>query len=133
MVSVIISSADSQMLQQVKLNIDKTIGVPYEILAFDNADGAKGICEIYNEGIANAAYDIMCFMHEDIAMLTNEWGKKLKDLFSRHSKLGIIGIAGATFKSVMPSGWLSPRSRNIERSHMWQSFKFKNHKPFLLT
>lgn len=124
MVSIIIASADPQLLQQVKVNIDETIGLPYEILAFDNAGGATGICEIYNQGIRRARHAILCFMHEDIAFKTTGWGQVVQELFARHSRLGIIGMAGSTYKSVMPSGWTSQGSPESERSNLLQSFKY---------
>ena len=74
MISVIISSAKKELVTQVTKNITDTIAVEFEIIAFDNSNGEKGICEIYNQGIKKARYDVLCFMHEDIAMITPGWG-----------------------------------------------------------
>jgi hypothetical protein len=124
MISVIIASADPKLLAQVRINVEETIGLPYEVLAFDNRDGAKGICEIYNEGIVQAKFDLLCFMHEDIAFETKDWGKITRDIFDQHPQLGIIGIAGSTYKSIMPTGWASQGSPESERSNLLQSFKY---------
>lgn len=124
MISIIIASANPQLLQNVKANIDETIGVPYEVLAFENGDGAKGICDLYNEGIRKAKHDILCFMHEDIKFVTNKWGGLVWDAFQQHTKVGIIGIAGSTFKSIMPIGWPSQGSHETERCHLLQSSKY---------
>jgi hypothetical protein len=105
MISVIICSADAVELEKVKQNISETIGVPYEIIAIDNSDGRKGICAAYNEGAARAAYGILCFMHEDIEMKTPGWGEKVIEIFNTNNKLGLIGVAGGGYKSVVPSGW----------------------------
>lgn len=105
MLSVIISSANSSLLADVRKNIADTIAVPHEIIAFDNSNGKRGICEIYNEGIQKAKYELLCFMHEDIAIKTAGWGKIIKSKFDEHGDYGLLGIAGSDYKSVAPSGW----------------------------
>lgn len=105
MISVIICSARKEDLVQVSLSIEKTIGVPYEIISFDNSDGKKGICELYNAGTKQARYDLLCFMHEDIEMLSENWGSKVAGIFEENMQLGLIGIAGGGYKSVVPSSW----------------------------
>jgi len=105
MISVIISSANPSLLADAGKNIEDTIGVPYEIIAFDNRDGKKGICEIYNEGIQRAAHEILCFMHEDICIKSEGWGKIINNKFAEHSEYGLLGIAGSDYKSLAPSGW----------------------------
>jgi glycosyltransferase involved in cell wall biosynthesis len=105
MISVIICSANKKALELVTQNIEDTIGVPHEIIAFDNSNGEKGICEIYNEGTKRARYSILCFMHEDIALKTENWGNKVVSLFISSDKIGLIGIAGGGYKSLTPSSW----------------------------
>jgi hypothetical protein len=107
MITIIIASANAQLLIEVKTNIVQTIGVPYEVLAFDNSNGERSICSIYNEGIKKAKFDLLCFMHEDIVFVTQGWGKIVGELFSENENLGVAGIAGSTYKSLTPSGWLS--------------------------
>jgi hypothetical protein len=104
MISIIISSSNPEYLSAVKKNIDETIGVPYEVLAVDNAEGKKGICEVYNTAGANAKYDVMCFMHEDVILHTQDWGKKVVEIMS-DLQVGLIGVAGSTYKSLTPGGW----------------------------
>lgn len=105
MISVIISSIDKKSLENIQHNIANTVGVQYEIVAFDNASGRKGLCEIYNEGVRKARYDILCFMHEDVEILTPNWGKIIVDYFTQDSSLGLIGIAGSGYKSAIPGSW----------------------------
>src|ERR1700749_695104 len=105
MISVIISSVSPAYLEQVIKNVEDTIGVDHEIIAFDNRDGKKGICEIYNQGIGKARYDILCFMHEDIRILTANWGQAIQKTFNQNPDFGLLGIAGSDYKSLAPSGW----------------------------
>lgn len=125
MLSLIIASVHPHLLQRVKQNAEETIGLPYEFIVFNNSSGEKGICEIYNQGIAMAKGSILCFMHEDIAFVTKDWGKTVQGLFEQNAKLGIVGIAGGTYKPLMPSGWYSQGSPQTERSNLIQSFKFE--------
>jgi glycosyltransferase involved in cell wall biosynthesis len=104
MISIIISSANPEYLIAIKKNIDETIGVLYEILAVENGNGEKGICEVYNTAGARAKYDVLCFMHEDIILHTPDWGKKVVEIMSE-PKIGLLGIAGSTYKSLTPGGW----------------------------
>lgn len=126
MISIVIASADSQLLALVKANINQTIGVPYEVLAFGNSNERRGICEIYNEGIAQAKYPVLCFMHEDISFVTQNWGQHVLQTFAQQPSFGIIGVAGTTFKSIMPIGWPSEGSPEAERCNILQSYKRSN-------
>ena len=99
MISIIISSVNKNQLRLVAENIRKTIGVPFELLSFDNHEGKYGICEIYNKGIAKAKYDILCFMHEDIEIHTDKWGNIVSAYFENNKELGLVGVAGSDNKS----------------------------------
>ncbi|TKC03262.1 glycosyltransferase [Pedobacter cryotolerans] len=105
MISIIICSVSEEMLANVSLNIDETIGVPYEIIAYNNSTGNKGICEVYNNGANKAKFEILCFMHEDIAYRTSNWGKLLVDTFKKNTSIGVLGVVGSSYKSLAPSGW----------------------------
>lgn len=105
MISVIISSASKACLEQVKANIESTIGLPYELLAFDNAGAKMGICEVYNLGAVKARYDILCFMHEDLEIETLNWGQEVISTFESNVNLGVLGLAGSAYKTYAPSGW----------------------------
>jgi len=123
MISIIIASVNPDLLHDVSENISKTIGIPYEILSFDNANAEKGICQVYNEGIAKAKYDLLCFMHEDIKIYTGNWGQIVLDIFSINSKIGLLGIAGSQYKAMSPSSWFSWLDQ-YNRFNMVQRYKF---------
>jgi len=122
MISIIISSADAAMLNDVTANIAATIGAPYELLAVDNSKGQKGICTVYNEGIKKAKYDIVCFMHEDIIIQTQGWGNTLIRIFKDNPEIGLVGIVGGSYKPVAPSGWGGLGVNNVY-ANIIQSYK----------
>ena len=129
MISLIIASANKDQLLNARINIEATIGVAYEILVFENYDGSKGLCEIYNKGAAVAQYPILCFMHEDIEMVTQNWGLTVVEYFNANKQLGLLGVAGASYKSRAPSGWVGYGNNNIFHYNLIQHFKYANQPP----
>ncbi|PWS27243.1 hypothetical protein DHW03_14735 [Pedobacter yonginense] len=123
MISIIIASLSEQLLFHVKQNIKQTIGVECEIIAFDNSDGSKGLCEIYNLGVQKSKFDLLCFMHEDVDIKTENWGDIVNRAFKQNPKLGLLGIAGTTYKALSPSGWHC-NATDVERTNIIQTFKF---------
>ncbi|MCE7038816.1 glycosyltransferase [Dyadobacter sp. CY312] len=132
MISIIICSANEQDLKAVSQNISETIGVVHEIIAIDNSDGKKGICEIYNIGARKAQYDVMCFMHEDIEMVSQDWGRKLIEIFEMNPKIGLVGVAGGGYKSVVPSSWYNAdlESNGAFYCNLIQGFKYSRKPEF---
>jgi hypothetical protein len=128
MISIIICSADNKMLAAVSNNVAATIGVPFELIAFNNSDAGLGICEVYNKGIKKAKYPMLCFMHEDVIMHTKGWGRNVLDAFKRNSKLGLLGVAGSYYKPLSPSGWLG-QGIDTECANLIQNYKFTNELP----
>jgi hypothetical protein len=125
MISIIISSSNPEYLSAVKKNIQETIGVPYEVLAVDNAEGKKGICEVYNTAGAKAKYDVLCFMHEDIVLMTTNWGHKVVEIMS-DPEIGLLGVAGSKYKSLFPCGWSCPGIHiSRHKVNIIQRFKFE--------
>src|SRR5688572_480816 len=107
MISVIICSASSLLLNNIKKNIKDTIGVPFEILAYENSKVQRGISQIYNQGVTEANYEILCFVHEDVVFDSVGWGEEVLTAFNLNHKLGLLGVAGSSYKSLAPSGWQS--------------------------
>ncbi|WP_411273213.1 glycosyltransferase [Daejeonella sp.] len=125
MISVIICSVSVSLLENIRSSITKTIGVPFEILAYDNAIAQRGICEIYNQGVMDANYEILCFVHEDVEFNSIGWGKEVVQAFGENRRLGLLGIAGSSYKSLSPSGWQATHiPAKINFIHLTQHYKY---------
>jgi hypothetical protein len=120
MISIIVSSYNPNFYTAFSKNVEETIGVPYEIIQVKNP-GIMSICAAYNRGIEQAQYNILCFAHEDILFKTGNWGKKVIDLFQQN-QIGLLGIAGSTYKLRTPSGWGFVHS--AQRGRLIQHHKF---------
>jgi glycosyltransferase involved in cell wall biosynthesis len=104
MLSLIICTRDPQALAAVSHSVEQTIGVPYEIVAIDNSQGKYGICEAYNVGAAQAHYELLCFMHEDIRFHTIGWGKVVASNLTDPT-IGVLGITGGRYQVASPAAW----------------------------
>lgn len=110
MISIIICSRNEEMLRAVEQNVAATIGVIYEIIAIDNKQGKYTIFEAYNKGVALSKYNVLCFMHEDIIFKTINWGNTVSDIFIDNPQFGLVGVAGSSYKTQLPSHWSFPYS-----------------------
>lgn len=95
-ISIIICSRHNSISDSLQLNIADTIGVSYEIICIDNSQGKFNMCSAYNEGVQRAKGEYLCFMHEDVTFLNNDWGKKAIEECS-HIDVGLLGIVGTTY------------------------------------
>jgi hypothetical protein len=121
MISIIICSKSPELLQKIRVNIEHTIGVPYEIIAIENSRGQIGICEAYNNGASKTKYDYLCFSHEDVIYHTQGWGQRLIAHLA-DPETGVIGVVGCCVKPKSPSGvWLN--NEQVDRHSMLQSNK----------
>src|SRR6185312_6161330 len=105
MFSIIICSINRTYLDALKINISETIGCAYELLVWDNQLSPKPIAEVYNILGKQAKHPVLCFIHEDIIFQTQNWASVLLTAFREDPELGMIGVAGAKYKSRTPSGW----------------------------
>src|ERR1700712_3444546 len=105
MFSFIVCSINPDYLAGMKKSLRDTCGQPFELLVWDNIAGKKPITEVYNILGDRAVHPYLCFLHEDILFETNNWGSHLIAAFGSDANLGLIGVAGARYKSRTPSGW----------------------------
>ena len=105
MISVITSTRNEVLLKKFSDNIQKTIGVPCEIIPVEN-HAKYSLCEAYNIGADKAQYSYLCFVHEDVIFLNLNWGNRLVSLMKSDEKIGLIGVVGTKFKTSYPNvGW----------------------------
>jgi glycosyltransferase involved in cell wall biosynthesis len=105
MISIIICSRTQIISAELSANIKDTIGSDYELVVIDNSLDTYSIFEAYNLGIEKSTGEYLCFMHDDILIHTQNWGIVINNIFNDDQKIGLIGIAGARIKTMMPSGW----------------------------
>lgn len=105
MISIIISSITPEHLERCKKSIEKSIGVPYELLVTVNP-GRYSLAKVYNDNLTNAQYPYVVFMHEDTSFKSKNWGKKVISLLEQQ-EIGLVGVAGTTY--LPDTGkWVSP-------------------------
>ena len=104
MFSFVVCSIHPQRAEALRRNLEATVGVPFELIVKDNRGTGKGICRVYNEAAAEARFDLIGFLHEDIAFRTPNWGPVIAAQL-RKPTCGAIGFAGSSVKSRAISGW----------------------------
>lgn len=107
MFSILVCSINASFLDNLKININETIGYEFELLVWDNQAEQRPITEVYNLLAAKAQYPYWCFIHEDIRFDTEHWAENLLKAFENNPETGLIGVAGAKYKSKTASGWLT--------------------------
>jgi hypothetical protein len=112
-ISIIICTREQDIPVRLKTNIESTVGITHEIVVVSNPNRRYGICQAYNMGARLAQYPILCFMHDDLEFVTNNWGKYVKELLASDQRIGLIGLAGGMYKSIEISGWGSG-ARDLE-------------------
>src|SRR5689334_15986246 len=101
MISIIVCSRSLQLFNKLSINVETTIGVPYEIIKIDNSNKSYSLCKAYNIGAKQSKYSYLCFVHEDVLFRTINWGMRLIEHLSQ-TNAGLIGVAGAVYRSKMP-------------------------------
>ena len=118
MISIIICNKKHNLDPALEDNIHATIGVDYEIISIDNSHGQYSIFQAYNEGVARAKGDILCFMHDDILFRSKRWGSVIEDAFTANEHMGALGVAGGHFLPDCPCSWSTCKTTSF---HVWQT------------
>jgi hypothetical protein len=106
MITVAVCSVNQQQFLEFKKNVEATIGCRHEIIKIDNAGKNESICIVYNQLSKMAAYDTICYCHEDIIIQTIDWGQEVLDiLWDKEAAVGLVGAGGAVYKSGYPVAW----------------------------
>jgi hypothetical protein len=114
MITIVCSS--QHPLDEFQKTITKSCGIDpkkIQFLGYENK-GEFSLSEIYNRGLKESINDIVVFLHNDITVETNQWGKKLLKIFEKKPEYGIIGVAGT--KDMPSSGmWWENRKKMYGR------------------
>lgn len=134
MISIVICSRTALLSDDLLHNIAETIGIEYELIVIDNSDNKYSIFKAYNIGLAKSKSQIVCFLHDDIHLITKNWGQILIKIFDENTDIGLIGIAGTKSKTKMPSAWwecpsedlcmnINQYLRNGKKEHWYKGFE----------
>jgi hypothetical protein len=112
MITVIICYRDENLIKILCESIENTIGTEYETILIDNSNNAySSISAAYNYGIKISKYSTLCFIHEDVEIITNGWGSLLVNYFEDR-EIGLVGLAGSTLFENLPIAWWENNSLN---------------------
>lgn len=124
MISIITCSRNIEAALLLKENIEATIGTDFEFLPFDNTKYSWGICKVYNYQLLLAKGDLVCFIHDDVKFLTQNWGLKLIQVFRETPNLGLVGLAGSGYKTKMSSTW-SAAPKELQVAVLFEHKKYR--------
>jgi len=129
MITIVCSS--QYPLDNFKKEIIKSCGLgdKVEFLGYENK-GEFSLTEIYNRGLKEAKYDIICFLHHDLTIDSKQWGKKLLKHFYKNPEYGIIAVAGTS--QLIDGCWWSNKSKMkgiVKHTHEGKSWlsKYSSH------
>jgi hypothetical protein len=122
MISIVVCHLDKKLLDQFILNINNTIGVPFEFVIIDNSNNEYTIFEAYNLGVGRSKFDVICFAHEDLLFHTKNWGEKVVSHF-KDETVGMIGVIGGNAFPKCPAPWWNNTLLNDHLIHNIQHWK----------
>lgn len=125
MISIITSTYKPDNFRKFSENVKLNIGIPYEIISIENP-GLMGLCEAYNKGAENAQYPYVCFCHDDILINTPNWGQKVIEIFEQNDNVGLLGVAGGSYKPWVPSSWFFPGDEKHSKMNVTQVYPVNN-------
>lgn len=114
MVSVIVStkSINYNLIDMIK----NTSGIKdIEVLVYEN-NGEMSLTQVYNKGLKESKNKIVLFMHDDVEILTKNWGKILINHYE-NSDYGILGVAGTKMLNENGVWWTNKESMYGSVSH----------------
>lgn len=103
MITFIICSIEPERAIALKANIEQTSGIQPQVFIHDNRILNWGLCRVYNHYSALASCDVICYLHEDVTFLTQNWAVKILDFYAQNSDAGVIGFLGSQIKTKSPS------------------------------
>lgn len=133
MISIIICSINPERCEKTLENFSKNIGLEHETIVFDNRQNNWGICRVYNHCAEKAKYPFLCFVHEDVFIETENWGKTIVEFIEKIPNCGVVGFAGG-FQAMknLSSWWAGEKRMHLcdaynGKTHSYKSLNYKNH------
>jgi glycosyltransferase involved in cell wall biosynthesis len=105
LISVIVSSKDKLLLNKLSANLTEKTLNEYELIPVINENGQHSISQAYNLGVSKSKGNHLVFVHEDIVIHTKSWDEFIS-IYLRYNEVGIIGQAGAVYKSRKVCSWI---------------------------
>jgi GT2 family glycosyltransferase len=101
MISVVYCTRESkpEYIQHIK----NTSGIK-NIEVIEYVNNGEGLTKPYNKFLKESKYDITVFIHDDLILPNDNWGKSLLNHFN-NSDYGILGVAGTTRLSETGVWW----------------------------
>lgn len=118
MFSVIICSVSQPKAEQVRKNVDATIGCRHETIVFDNSVKSLPLSQVYNICARKAVWPLLMFIHEDVEFCTNDWGVTLSSKLMEPD-CGVVGFAGCRAMAATCSGW--------SQGDRWDVWHYRDH------
>lgn len=125
MISIVISTYKPDNFRRFSENVKLNIGVAYEIIPIENP-GLMGLCEAYNKGSVEAQYPYICFCHDDILINTPHWGQEIISIFEGNRNVGLLGVAGGSYKPWVPSSWFFTGDEKYAKMNVTQVYPQSN-------
>ena len=98
MISVVICSIDATKFARVTANFrERLADRPHEVIGIHDA---RSLAEGYNRGLRQARGDVVVFSHDDVAILSPDFGGALERALQR---LDVVGVVGTT--EVRSANW----------------------------
>jgi len=105
MISVVVCSINDKNFLDFEASLKSTIGIEHEIIKIENSITNYSLAKAYNIGAGKASFPFLCFVHEDVLFRNDDWGIALTSFFKENLQAGVLGVAGATAKTLTPSIW----------------------------
>ncbi|MDI1243606.1 MAG: glycosyltransferase [bacterium] len=125
MLSIIVSSCEDTLFSNLSNSIENTVGIEYELIPINNKNAKYSLSEAYNLGALKARFGTLLFVHEDVIFHTKNWGRHLVHHIETLPNVGIVGIAGSTYKPFIPSSWHFERNGPLS-FHFIQGYKYSS-------
>lgn len=102
-VSVIVCSIDGAKYERVASAYWRLLeGIEHELIAIHDA---RSLAEGYNRGIQRSRGDILVFSHDDVDLVSPDFGPRLLNRIAAQDLIGVAGTSRASHAAWLGAGW----------------------------